>query len=98
MQAAREELWPPLAAIHESGDLTDQHDFSLSIELGLDGDEHALLHGLNRSLKSTKAIVEKYNDISSEAYDESRFTEPEENTEIVEEKSPDKGQKKLDMF
>tara|TARA_B100000315_G_C14245636_1_gene437286 strand:- start:78 stop:569 length:492 start_codon:yes stop_codon:yes gene_type:complete len=99
LQAAREELWPPLAAIHESGELTDPQDFSLSIELGLDGGEHILLHGLNKSLKSTKEIVEKYNETTTSTLaqrnDDEIIHEPEER---VEEKLPDEGQKKLDMF
>ena len=98
LQAAREELWPSLAAIHESNEFTNPEDFSLSIEIGLDGDEHVLLHGLNRNLKSTKAIVEKYNEVSSEVSELSSLTEPDVNTEVVEEILPDKGQKKLDMF
>ena len=60
IQAAREELWPPLAAIHESGETTNVEDFTISKELNLDGDEHALLHGLRSNLKSTKEIAVSY--------------------------------------
>ena len=98
LQSAREELWPPLAAIHESNDSINPDDFSLSTEIGLDGDEHALLHGLNRNLKSTKDLVERYNEVSSELLVEPNPSEPEEIIQEIEEKTPDKGQKKLDMF
>ncbi|MBO57999.1 MAG: hypothetical protein CMA77_03270 [Euryarchaeota archaeon] len=98
MQSAREELWPPLAAIHESNDSINSDDFSLSMEIGLDGDEHVLLHGLKRNLKSTKELIERYNESSLELYEEITQPEPEEIDEHIEEKLPDKGQKKLDMF
>ena len=98
MQSAREELWPPLAAIHESNDSINSDDFSLSMEIGLDGDEHVLLHGLKRNLKSTKELIERYNESSLELYEEITQPEPEEIDENIEEILPDKGQKKLDMF
>ncbi len=99
LQAAREELWPPLAAIHESGEFTEPNDFSLSIELGLDGDEHVLLHGLNKSRKSSKEIIERYNEaVSSKTphYNEEKIIETPD--EVVEVETLDKGQKKLDFF
>jgi hypothetical protein len=99
LQAAREELWPPLAAIHESGDFTDPQDFSLSIELGLDGDEHILLHGLNKSLKSSKEIIEKYDETAALTITQSNHEESvDEPEEVADEISLDKGQKKLDFF
>ncbi len=94
IQAAREELWPPLAAIHESEETTDVDDFTISKELNLDGDEHALLHGLRSNLKSTKEIVERYNaSILVKTTDE----EDEQMLEPIEESAPqiDKGQKTL---
>ena len=94
IQAAREELWPPLAAIHESGNNMDIEDFTISKELKLDGDEHALLHGLRSNLKSTKAIVKRYNEsiqVESEIEENDEFFEQEqENTPII-----DKDQKTL---
>ncbi|MBT4059401.1 MAG: AAA family ATPase [Euryarchaeota archaeon] len=91
-QAAREELWPPLAAIHEMGDNTDPEDFTISQEIGLDGDEHAMLHGLKSNLKSTKAIVERYNDSTqNEIVEEVEEPEPEEHVE----KTIDKSQRTL---
>ncbi len=94
IQAAREELWPPLAAIHESGNKMDVDDFTISKELKLDGDEHALLHGLRSNLKSTKEIVKRYNEsveVESEIEEKDEFIEQEEeNTPII-----DKDQKTL---
>ena len=94
IQAAREELWPPLAAIHESGDITNVEDFVISKELNLDGDEHALLNGLRSNLKSTKEIVKRYNESiivkSVNEEDEQLLEDNEDNTPTI-----DKGQKTL---
>lgn len=94
IQAAREELWPPLAAIHESGETTNVEDFTISKELNLDGDEHALLHGLRSNLKSTKEIVERYNEsiiVKSVNEENEQMLEPDEETT----QTIDKGQKTL---
>jgi hypothetical protein len=94
IQAAREELWPPLAAIHESGNNMDIEDFTISKELKLDGDEHALLHGLRSNLKSTKEIVKRYNEsiqLKSEIQENGPLLEQDpEHTPII-----DKDQKTL---
>jgi len=94
IQAAREELWPPLAAIHESGNKMDVDDFTISKELKLDGDEHALLHGLRSNLKSTKEIVKRYNEsiqVESEIEEKDEIIDhEEENTPMI-----DKDQKTL---
>jgi hypothetical protein len=90
IQAAREELWPPLAAIHESGDYTDPDDFTISRELRLDGDEHVLLHGLRSNLKSTKAIVERYNTSNREKQlqdAKQEFDEEEQESQPIIDKS-----------
>ena len=74
------------------GDNTDPEDFTISQEIGLDGDEHAMLHGLKSNLKSTKAIVERYNDSTqNEIVEEVEEPEPEEHVE----KTIDKSQRTL---
>lgn len=96
--ATREELWPPLAAIHEgdSGPLAD--DFTLSMNFELDGDEHALLHGLPRNRKSTKELVERYEQERLSKTEERELGEEPIVEAEKEEKTIPEGQKKLDFF
>jgi hypothetical protein len=66
----------------------DVEDFTISKELKLDGDEHALLHGLRSNLKSTKLIVERYNKsipLESEIeVNEQLLEQEQENTPIID--------------
>ena len=60
-KAARQELYPPLAAVHSpTVDGTDASDFTLSLAYGLDGEEHTTLCALQPSLKATKELVGRY--------------------------------------
>ncbi|MBS72020.1 MAG: hypothetical protein CMO20_03580 [Thermoplasmata archaeon] len=100
MQTTREELWPTLAAIHESDIFTHPNDFTLSLDYGLDGDEHIILHGLKKNLKSTKEIIKKYNENA-----EKISAKPEIVTVIHDDienehqqKKIDDSQTKLDLF
>ena len=94
-QAAREELWPALAAIHQEAESIDPDDFSISLELGLEAEEHLLLHKLPSNRVSSKKLVERYNERRIEVAEEE---EPELEVEEkgVEEQHP--GQKRLDFF
>jgi replication factor C large subunit len=96
-QAAREELWPQLAAIHDVGDGLDANDFSLNLALGLDADSHLLLHGLPTNRVASKRIAEAYTEAR-----ENPVVELEDIDESVEESSdddePPAGQQRLDMF
>ena len=63
----RDELLPILSTLHsETSSLGNIEDFSISMSLGLTGDEHAALCGLTKSRKSTKELVARYNLIESE--------------------------------
>ena len=60
-KAARQELYPPLAAVHSpTVEGSDTSDFTLSLAYGLDGDEHITLCALKPSLKVTKELVSRY--------------------------------------
>ena len=63
----RDELLPILSTLHsETSSLGNIDDFSISMSLGLTGDEHAALCGLTKSRKSTKELVARYNLIESQ--------------------------------
>ncbi len=65
--SVREELLPILTTLHsQSSNLGKVDDFSISMDLGFTGDEHASLCGLLKSRKSTKDLVSRYNLIESE--------------------------------
>ena len=96
----RDELLPILSTLHsETSSLGNIDDFSISMSLGLTGDEHAALCGLTKSRKSTKELVARYNLIESQRVISPPIIveaeEPENATlEKVEEK-PNKGQRTL---
>ena len=61
--AARDEMMPLLAAmIKDSPNIGDSTEFSLSIRLGFSGEEHASMAGLPLSRRSTKDLIEAYNE------------------------------------
>ena len=60
-KAAQRELFPPLAALHTKGIIdADPEDFTISLAMGFDGDEHVALFGLNSRLISTQKIIAKF--------------------------------------
>ena len=93
-QAAREELWPALAAIHEEAETVDPEDFRISLELGLEAEEHLLLHKLPSNRVSSKKLVERYNE--RRATKEAEELELEDDEKEAKEQHP--GQKRLDLF
>ena len=71
-KAARQELYPSLAAVHStSNEDYDNSDFTLSLSYGLDGHEHITLCGLRPNVKATKDIVARFHDAAE-------LTKPEE--------------------
>ncbi len=61
--AARDEMMPLLSAmIKDSPHIGDSTEFSLSIRLGFSGEEHASMAGLPLSRRSTKDLIEAYNE------------------------------------
>ena len=96
----RDELLPILSTLHsETSSLGNIDDFSISMSLGLTGDEHAALCGLTKSRKSTKELVARYNLIESQRVISSPIIveaeEPENATLENAEEKPNKGQRTL---
>ena len=82
----------------ETSEIGNIDDFTISIDLGLTGDEHAALCGLPKSRKSTKELVARYNLIESEQSNINEIAVIEEiqsDEEIIEESKPNKGQRTL---
>ncbi len=61
--AVREELWPALRAISSDKLEGDPENFDISLAFGLSSSDHLALHGLRASLKTSKAIAERYEEI-----------------------------------
>lgn len=60
-KSARRELYPLLAALHiPDGEGNEVEDFTLSLALGLDGEEYAALCGLQPRLRKTSELIERY--------------------------------------
>ena len=97
--SVREELLPLLISLHsETSEVGNIDDFTISIDLGLTGDEHAALCGLPKSRKSTKELVARYNLIESEQSNINEIAVVEEiqsDEDIIEESKPNKGQRTL---
>ncbi len=96
----RDELLPILSTLHsETSALGNIDDFSISMSLGLTGDEHAALCGLTKSRKSTKELVARYNLIESQRVISPPIMveaeEPENATLEKGEEKPNKGQRTL---
>ena len=97
--SVREELLPLLIALHsESSEVGNIDDFTISIDLGLTGNEHAALCGLPKTRKSTKELVSRYNLVESEKskliqknLDENQIDDVVQ----VEDQQPKKGQRTL---
>jgi len=98
--AVREELWPALRAISSDALDADPENFDISLALGLSSSDHLALHGLRASLKSSKALAMRYDEIQivnqSPGLQES-LAEIEEEIEETD-SEPDSAQKSLDFF
>ena len=96
--SVREELLPLLISLHnETSEVGNIDDFTISMDLGLTGDEHAALCGLPKTRKSTKELVARYNLVESERsklYESAVLKEAEIPTKADDEK-PSKGQRTL---
>ena len=97
--SVREELLPLLISLHsETSELGNIDDFSISIDLGLTGDEHAALCGLPKTRKSTKELIARYNLIEAERknpIENPVMEEYEDNAIIQDDPKPSKGQRTL---
>lgn len=97
--SVREELLPLLISLHsEVSEVGNVDDFTISIDLGLTGDEHAALCGLPKTRKSTKELIARYNLIEAKRKHSMEFPAPKEilDSEIDQDEiKPSKGQKTL---
>ena len=93
-------MWPALRAISSDALDADPENFDISLALGLSSSDHLALHGLRASLKSSKALAMRYDEIQivnhSPGLQESLADIEEEIEETDSE--PDSAQKSLDFF
>ena len=96
--AVQRELLPILSAIHayDHPD-NDANDFTISLSLGLSGDEHAMLCGLPASRTSTKDLVKRYDAQIQERRENPILTEelPMEEEVVEEKETKDPAQRTL---
>ena len=97
--SVREELLPLLIALHsESSEVGNIDDFTISIDLGLTGNEHAALCGLPKTRKSTKELPSSSNVGASEksTVSHKKLDEKQDDDVVqVEDQQPKKGQRTL---
>tara|TARA_B100000886_G_scaffold71822_1_gene45909 strand:- start:4190 stop:5707 length:1518 start_codon:yes stop_codon:yes gene_type:complete len=97
--SVREELLPLLIALHsETSEVGRIDDFTISIDLGLTGNEHAALCGLPKTRKSTKELISRFNLVESETIKPSEIQIEEDssiNSVSVEEPKSNNGQRTL---
>ena len=97
--SVREELLPLLISLHsETSEVGKIDDFTISIDLGLTGEEHAALCGLTKSRKSTKELVARYNLIEAEKkpiIDATEIKEIKVREVVQDEPNSNKGQRTL---
>ena len=74
----REDLWPTLLAIHNSSLGGSENDFSVAKRIGLSAEDHLAMHGIPKSSKSAKEIMELFGE-----------ERPAESAEIIVSKPPD---------
>ena len=58
--AIREDIWPYLLAVHDEKLNGDLEDFSLSLKLGLNVNDHLSLHGIPKSSREGKNIIKEF--------------------------------------
>ncbi len=60
--SVREDLWPNLLAVHDRNLGGEPNDFSISMQLGLSGDDHLSLHGIPKSRREAKKILAAFDE------------------------------------
>ncbi len=58
--SVREDLWPTLLAIHDSGLGGSEDDFTVAKRIGLSGEDHLSIHGIPKTSKVGKSILEAF--------------------------------------
>ena len=93
----REDLWPNLLAVHESTLGGDPGEFAVAKHLGLSGEAHLALHGIPRSRKEARKILEEF-DIQRESEPDEVITEAINEEGHSEEEGESGTQFSLDSF
>ena len=93
----REDLWPNLLAVHESTLGGDPGEFAVAKHLGLSGEAHLALHGIPRSRKEARKILEEF-DIQRESEPDEAITEVVSEERDSEEEGSSGTQFSLDSF
>jgi replication factor C large subunit len=58
--SVREDLWPNMLAVHDGQLGGDPDDFTVCKKIGLGAEDHLALHGIPKSNKSAKRIIEEF--------------------------------------
>ncbi len=58
--SVREDLWPNLLAVHDRQLGGDPGDFSVTVRLGLSAEDHLSLHGMPKSHRDAKTIIDSF--------------------------------------
>ena len=58
--SVREDLWPNLLAVHDRQLGGDPGDFSVAVRLGLSAEDHLSLHGMPKSHRDAKTIIDSF--------------------------------------
>lgn len=101
--AVREDLWPNLLAVHDESLGGNPKDFSLAMRLGLRGEDHLALHGIPKSRREAKKILEAFSEsLPSEEWQEVPEPTPKVKQEtaspVPEKPEDDSTQFSLDSF
>ena len=64
--SVREDLWPNLLAVHDRQLGGDPSDFSVAIRLGLSAEDHLSLHGMPKSHRDAKTIINAYEEVGGD--------------------------------
>ena len=72
----REDLWPNLLAVHESPLGGEPGEFVVAKHLGLPGEAHLALHGIPRSRREARKILEDFDADEDGHEDEPEIDEP----------------------
>tara|TARA_B100000959_G_scaffold153056_1_gene160392 strand:- start:13086 stop:14618 length:1533 start_codon:yes stop_codon:yes gene_type:complete len=90
--SVREDLWPNILAVHDGQLGGSPNDFSVCKKIGLGAEDHLALHGIPKSNKSAKRIIEEFDG-------DAMLVEADESDSMNEEKSDlDGSQSTLDGF
>ena len=90
--SVREDIWPSLLAAHDTQLGGSEYDFSIAKKIGLSVDDHLALHGIPKSSKEGRSIIDLF-DVEEGA---SEVRTEEEGGESSSPKGP--SQSRLDRF